>query len=222
MKKHSDEAGYTMLETIMYISIMIVLSISIMRYINTAFTRYKTGRVSQQVVDLKKAIMEFTAIDEDYRNLTLIDMADKRAIPYDLLKSYSKPQNNAPDTISYPKHALGGNVKLGCVRQKLEEEHKPSTSLQNNYMFYITFEGIPRESCIELLIQGQFYGGGTDMDSIIVNNSNLWQYQHSLYPKTGLTLMPLPENATGIDISVTQALDTCSRTLDNQITWIFS
>lgn len=213
MKSHTSENGYTMLETIMYISIMIVLGGVLAKYVHTVFERYKTGRVSQQVVDLKKAIMQYTATDEDYSRLDIDKMIDDRAIPFDLTGKLN---------------ALGGRISFGPV-SKINAT--PSTDVKDNYMFYITFEGLPQTSCVELLTQGQFYGGGSDIDCIITNDEVKWGYQYSLYASCGRN-NPKSENvAKMVDnkaesitdkITISTALSACNKQKNNKITWIFS
>ncbi len=210
MRSHSNENGYTMLEAIMYISIMMVLGTVLAKYVHSVFQRYKTGRVSQQVVDIKKAVTFFTAADEDYSRLTLDEMVEKRALPYDLLSKRS---------------ALGGVIKLGPVSELMA-----TPVINDNYMFYITFGNLPMASCVELLSQGQFYGGGTDIDTILVNGTHAWRYQYSLY-NTGATsglknveTVSLKANQTSaaIEVTVAKAVQACSKKENNEITWIFS
>lgn len=213
MKSHSNETGYTMLETIMYISVLIVLGGVLAKYVHTVFERYKTGRAAQQVVDLKKAIMQYTAKDEDYRKLDLEEMVTHRALPYDLMSR---------------TNALGGNVLLGPV-SKIGTT--PSDDAKDNYMFYITFDGLPQASCVELLSQNQFYGGGTDIDCIIANDATLWGYEYSLFNGCGES-NPTSENVARMTdnggesisdkITISKAIEACSKKTNNKITWIFS
>ncbi len=216
MRKSSDEHGYTMLEVIMYVSILIVLSGVLAKYVHTVFVRYNTGRVSQQVVDLKNAVMQFTAIDEDYSKLTLEAMKEKRALPLDIRLGI---------------HSLGGKIDVGSVYHKLSVAGKP-LSTNDNYLFYITFDTIPKESCVELLTQGQFYGGGTDIDTIIVNEDNdankrYWTYEYSIYDTSEVNtaqvkIISLKDGKHSIEINVPEAVQACSEKENNTITWIFS
>ena len=66
----NNEQGNTMIQTILYFCILIALSVSIAKNISGIFGRYKTGRISQQVVELKKSIIQYSAVDEDYMNVT--------------------------------------------------------------------------------------------------------------------------------------------------------
>lgn len=207
MRSHSNENGYTMLEAIMYISIMIVLGVVLTKYVHTVFERYKTGRVSQQVVDLKKSVVFYTAADEDYHRVTLDGMVEKRAIPFDMLSK---------------KNALGGDIKLGPVSELVE-----NPEVEDNYMFYITFGGLPQASCIELLSQGQFYGGGMDIDSVIANKTYVWRYEYSLYktggiPNVNTVKLTVGQTSAAIEVNISVALKACSKKQNNEITWIFS
>ena len=145
MRGKNNETGYTMIETIMYISILGVLGVVLASYANAVFTRYKTGRIAQQILDLKKAILSYTAAEEDYSTLDKTKMQEDKAIPLDMRDLH---------------HALGGSIELGPV----------GNSTTSKYLYYITFSGIYQKGCIELLSQGQFYGDGSEMDTLIVND----------------------------------------------------
>lgn len=200
----NNEKGNTMLETIMYIGLLIMLGGAIANYVGTAFTRYKTGRVTQQIIDLKKAVVQYTAASADYKDLRLSEennkngMMEDKALPMDMKDG---------------KHALGGRIQLGSAAKLLA-----TPSNDQNYMFYITFENLPQASCTEVLTQGQFCGDGSDMDTLIVNNDKVWRFPYSLFPVNGLQIQ------TGIPnkINIGQALDSCYKKTGNAITWIFS
>lgn len=203
----SNESGRTMLETIMYISLLIVLGVAVGQYMSNAFRRYKIGRTAQQIIDLKKAVIHFTAADEDYTNLSIANMDAQHAIPLDMRA-----------IAGTARHALGGSVTAGPV----------GTEGNDKYMFFITFDHIFQGGCVEILTQGQFYGDGSEMDTLIVNNKFAWRYEHSYRDTTGIqhvhTLMPASANipVANIRLSITDALSACTDRKDNTITWIFS
>lgn len=211
-QKHHNEHGYTMLEVLAYISILGVLGVVLTNYAYRGFTRYRVGRATQQVVELKRAILQYTAVYDDYLTLNMNDMYTKRAIPLDMRSSGSEG-----------RHALGGAITLG-----------PASSLpyatenynENNYMFYFTFHNISRSSCVEILTQGQFYSDGGDLDSIItsdedsVNNYNIFYYEHSFF---GTSLTKLPNNKIEMNrLTLDQARTACPSLSRNTVTWIFS
>ncbi len=199
--RHNNEKGYTMIETIMYISILGTLGVILASYAGNVITRYKTGRIAQQIIDLKKAIINYTAADEDYTQLNVAKMQEDKAIPLDMRDLY---------------HALNGRVNFGSVGNGTNEK----------YLFYITFEGIYQQGCIELLSQGQFYGDGSDMDTLIVNNKTAWTYEHSFYDTSSIqTLYKIQSSgsvAVSIRPSMNQILRACDEEDNNSITWIFS
>lgn len=207
MAASSNENGYTMLETIMYISLLIILGASAATYISNTFNRYKTGRVAQQVVDLKKAILQYTAASPDYSNLRISKDGDKngmiedRALPLDMRDGF---------------HALGGKILIGpSINLIVTSDDK-----KYNFMYYITFENLPQKSCMEVVTQGQYYGNGSDMDTLIINDNYIWRYEYSLFPTSGYTA---PQgNTTPDKIDVAQALNACNLKNNNKITWIFS
>lgn len=207
MAASSNEKGYTMLETIMYISLMMVLGASIASYVSKAFTRYKTGRVTQQVLDLKKAIAQYTAASADYKELRLVKEDDKNGMLED--KALPLDMKNG-------SHALGGKIKIGSAANLLA---MADTDKMHHFMFYITFESLTQNSCVEVITQGQFYGEGSDLDALIINDS-IWRYEYSLFPTQGYTI---PQgNKEPNKINIQQALAACAKKVGNQITWIFS
>lgn len=203
----SSEKGYTMIETIMYISILIVLGGVLASYAGKVIARYKTGRACQQIIDLKKAITNFTAADDDYSKLSEEAMSSAKAVPLDMLDLH---------------HSLGGRAYFGPL-----SELTGGAGINDKYLFYITFERIPRPSCVEILTQGQFFGDGSDMDTLIVNNKSAWRYQHSFYDTAGILnvyqiLSASPQTPASIRLNISDAIGACSDKMQNTITWIFS
>lgn len=218
MKAAVNQKGYTMVETIMYISLLIILGGVLAGYAHKVISRYKTGRTTQQVIDLKKAIINFTASDEDYSQLSIAAMDQGHSLPMDM--------RNGDHVTAH--HALGGSVQLGPASDDILGD----TSENKDFMFYIRFNNLPKDSCVEILTQGQFYGDGSEMDTLIVNGKFAWQYEHSFYntdnysggnpevkiltPGTGVNAVP------SIRLTITDAVHACSEKDTNHITWIFS
>jgi len=214
MRIKNNEYGRTMLEMIMYLGILMCLTITIAGYMHKMMLRYKVGRTAQQIIDLKRAIIHYTAADESYAKISPEDMSKTIAVPLDMRTS--------SDSIA--RHALGGTAEYGPVKNIVADTDKAY-----DYMFYIRFNNIYQAGCIELVTQGQFYGDGSDLDSLVVNNTHIWRYEHSFYPTDGIanihTTTPTNNTATGtakIFIELTDALAACSDKRNNTITWIFS
>jgi type II secretory pathway pseudopilin PulG len=239
MKVANQQRGYTMLETIMYIGLLIVLGSTLASYAHAVMLRYKTGRSAQQVLELKKAIIQFTAADEDYSNVSVLAMDKSASLPLDM-----RTGNKA-----VARNALGGTVLVGpAAKLKENDNQEPNNSGDDDdeeepatlsdaeksqyYMFYIKFNGLPQGSCVEILTQGQFYGDGSEMDTLIVNNM-AWQYKYSFFDfnqsdiNVGTTKKLYPtgegaEAAPSIRLNITEAMEACSNKDNNRIIWIFS
>ena len=239
MRVAKEQRGYTMLETIMYIGLLIILGSTLASYAHAVMLRYKTGRTAQQVLELKKAIIQFSAADEDYSNVSILAMDKSSSLPLDM-----RTGNQA-----IARNALGGTVQVGPAAELKEDTQEPEpenpdpdpdpepSSLSDEqkkmyYMFYIKFNGIPQGSCAEILTQGQFYGDGSEMDTLIVNN-RAWRYQYSFYDfsqgdiqvTNTKTLTPNgigADAAPSIRLNISEALEACSDKNNNRIIWIFS
>lgn len=195
----NNEQGSTMIETLLYLCVLIMLGATISKGVINVFSRYRTGRMSQQLIDLKKAISHYTAADEDYSTLTEEGMLTNKGLPLDL-------QNL--------NHAMNGKIEFGPA-----SEIAYDLNSNNRYMFYITFYDVDKEACIEILTQGQFYGDGSEMDALIVNQSYGWNYQYSLFSLDGIAHVSQLNHQT---LDLENAMRGCTRNKDNQITWIFS
>ena len=212
MKTKANERGYTMLEAIIYIGLLIALGGWLASLAHNVHYRYKVGRVTQQVLELKKAISHFTATSETYTNLSIQNMNSGSALPLDMRTS-----NNTK-----AKHALGGEILLGCAQTLV-----PGNIDDYKYLFYITFKNLSQKACVEVLTQGQFYGDGSELDALIVNSNKGWKYRYSIYSSNAVTFTTISignsfSATNNIHLSVAQALNACSRKYDNTITWIFS
>jgi len=218
--RQTNEHGYTMVETTLYISLIIILGGILASYAHKVMARYKTGRTAQQIIDLKKAVLQFTAADEDYSNLSIFNMDKSNSLP-------SEFKSGDPNRAV---HALGGEVKLGpAINPPLND-----TSDNKYYMFFIQFKNLPHSSCVEILTQGQFYGDGSEMDTLVVNGKTAWQYPYSFYDlnqyrdddiASTITQIPLRNANTpnqSIRPNIGEAIDACSEGDNNNITWIFS
>lgn len=246
MIKHSDEHGYTMLETILYISLLMILAGTIAKFIGNTFMKYKNGRINQQIIDLRKAIIQYTAASENYANLTKEEMAGINGNGTPI----NGKINNFPMDMKIGYHALNGKIKIGSSRIVRETGTMGAEETTTyDYMFFITFVSLPYKSCIEILTQGQFYGDGSDLDTLIVNGPNVpvesgddnsaisgnscyaWQYPYSMFNLNGIVdndkikVMYLVTPDTPNVYSrptISDAMDACQDNNHNRITWIFS
>ncbi|MBP5698308.1 MAG: hypothetical protein J6W96_02125, partial [Alphaproteobacteria bacterium] len=126
------------------------------------------------------------------------------------------------------KHALGGFIQIWPAKKFTK-----FTGSNNKYMYFIVFENLSQAACVELLTQGQFYGDGSDLDTIVVNrninnfknNSTSgirFRYSKSLFwtdmkPTKTITLSPNKPSVT-----INDAFTACSKKTGNSILWVFS
>ena len=199
MTAQNNEKGSTMIETIMYISLLIVLGTTLAKGAANVFNRYKIGRLAQQIIDLKRAILAHTAINEDYSKLNMEDMQKSNALPLDLKGL---------------RHALSGKIEFGPATDIATTE-----DTNNKYMFYVTFHSLSKNACIELLTQGQFFTDGSEMDSLQVNNNYCWKYPYSLFNFDNCGYSTTLSNQ---HLQISDGLRGCTRETSNTVTWIFS
>ncbi len=197
----NNEQGNTMIQTIMYICILIALSTSIAKNVSGVFGRYKTGRLSQQVVELKKAIIQFGAVDEDYTSLSEEAMDSSNSIPLDMRDL---------------RHALGGKIEFGPATEISSSNPLRPT---DRYMYYITFNAIHKSACIEVLSHGQFFTNGSELDTVIINDNIAWNYRFSQFESDHIPSIRQLEQQF---LSIPEAISSCNRNADNKITWIFT
>lgn len=193
----NNEKGTTMLETILYISFLFMLGSTIYSNISKGVNRYKTGRLTQQLVDLKKAIIQYTAVDEDFSKLSEEGMRRTSSMPIDMRQL---------------RHSLSGPVKFGPAT-----EIATTTDAINKYLYYITFEKVTNKACVEVITSAQFYTTGSEMDSVIVNERYGWQYPFSHFDLN----TPTKRILTSHNFSYQDVSNACNQGTNN-ITWIFS
>jgi hypothetical protein len=197
----NNEQGNTMIQTILYFCILIALSVSIAKNISGIFGRYKTGRISQQVVELKKAIIQYSAVDEDYTNVTEEALENSNSIPLDMRAL---------------RHALGGKIEFGPTTEITSSNPVLAT---DRYMYYITFWSVNKNACVEVLSKGQFFTDGSELDAIIINDNIAWNYTFSQFETNHIASVNKLQRQY---LSLSEAISSCTRKIDNKITWIFT
>ena len=197
----NNEQGNTMIQTIMYICILIALSTAIAKNISGIFGRYKTGRLAQQVVELKKSIIQFSAVDEDYTTVSEEALETSKSLPLDMRNL---------------RHALGGVIEFGPTTEITGSTPPLAT---DRYMYYITFKSIHQPACIEILSHGQFFTDGSELDTIIINRNIAWNYRFSQFSTSHIANVRQLQQQY---LSISEAISSCNRKVDNEITWIFT
>ena len=186
MKKlyKSNQIGRSMIEAIGYISVMIMITVSIAAAVNSGYYKYRMSRINQELTDLKKVISQRYVAADNYKDVSMDTLIDEKIAPYDTADG---------------AHAFGGDVKIGSG------DSEGST-------FYIEFDDVPREVCMELGLRVWLVNDGSDLDAMKINNKTWgWKFSNSIDNPN----YELP--AITSDVA-----DGCSKEYDNKMIWYFN
>lgn len=195
MKKTSEQAGYTLIESIAFICIITIVAIAIISVVSHMLDRYKISRVTSQVVELQKAINNRFAAAENYTKLS---------------SSLLKSENLAPGDISWKGtsmyHKFNGLVTVGF--DYTSNITGPSKSGES---YFIQFTALPFNACVELATQNWAHDQYSSLITMIVNNK--WCYWR-VYSNAGYKKYIMP-------LSNSLATELCNQKDNNTIKWIF-
>jgi len=128
MKQQKKQSGgYTMIESIAFLGIVIMLGVSVMTLISRMHDKFKLSRVGQQVVELQKAIDYRYVSAPNYKDLSVENLINEKLAPNDMVS----------DGNLY--HAYAGAVSVN---------HSV-----DYYSYRITFSQLPAAACVELAMQ---------------------------------------------------------------------
>ena len=181
---HSNQSGRSMIEALGYISIMIMISTAVASAVNSGYYKYRMSRINGELTDLKKVISQRYVAAENYKEVKMETLVDEKIAPYDTADG---------------SHAFGGDVKIGSG------DSQGST-------FYIEFDNIPREVCMELGLRVWLVNDGSDLDAMKINNKTWgWKFSNSIDNPN----YDLPAVASDV-------LSGCSKEYDNKMIWYFN
>lgn len=150
MKRQNEQSGYTLIESIMFIGVVIALAISIITLINNMLDKYRISRVTQQIVDLQKNIDFRFSIAENFDELDTKLLNDESIVPGDMVQG------------NKIYHAYKGEVTIASARQ--------------GSVYEITFNDLPHNACIELAMVDWMSGYNSHLVHIKVNSKYFtWQ-----------------------------------------------
>lgn len=154
MKKFkSAQSGRTMIETIGYISILVMITSGVAATVSSGYYKYRMGRINQQLTDLKKIVSQRWVAEEKYdhseHGVKFQTLVDEKIVPWSL---------------SDGRHAFGGEVNIGA---------------KTSDTFYIEFKGLPKDACIELGRRIWIVNDGADLDRMKINDKT-WCWKFSL------------------------------------------
>ncbi len=150
MLRQNEQHGYTLIESIMFIGVIIMVGISAINLINSMLDKYRMSRVTQQIVDLQKSIDFRFSSAEDYNDISPDMLIDERVVPGDMVDNGEL------------YHAYKGEVTISSDNQ--------------GSVYDISFNDLPYTPCIELGMIDWTSGYSSHLVYIKINNTYFaWQ-----------------------------------------------
>lgn len=190
----TSQFGRSMIEILAVLSIMGILSASIISAVSSLMNQYRHSVIGTQLRDLRKNINNRYAADGRYTGLTAKILIDERLVPHSMLNG------------QLIRNAFGGSVTVA-----------PADTGGANRSYTITFNRLPRRTCVEMATLDWKVDSSATLVSITVNNTKFsWPYNKLGSGGVGHETLANPLPITGA-----RAMQSCSTELDNIITWEF-
>ena len=145
MKDKSSQAGYTMVESILYIGLISVVVVSIMSLVHKAYDKYRISRIVSQVSELETAVFKRCVAAQDYSNCS----ADYNQNIAKMLCSEGLVPGDVGckgDNGDEIYHRYGGQITFSM-------ESFATLKLAQGSSFSMTFTNVPSQACVDLLRQ---------------------------------------------------------------------
>ncbi len=209
-KTRINEAGRTMIETIGYIMVMITLTVTVAMAVNSGYHKYECSVIQQQLVDLKKVIMQRYAADGQYFNVKWDDLCAAKAGPRTLMPSRICEENDKGEEecrCAFQKgmHQFDGPVQIGPADCKDGEDYCET--------FFISFDELPADVCAQLALKAWDVTEGSDLERMDVNGK-MWGWGFSPIVKV--------EGGKPLPAVVKDVSEQCQEGYVNKITWYYN
>ena len=209
MNNTITQSGRSMIEVMGYMAAVMAVIAGVSKIITGSYNQYKLSKASIQVSDLASVIVKASTVDPNY-NDTVDAIKKGTDIGRRLLPSSFKMGN---DKKIY--HAFGGEVTLG--HPPYENEHHTCCDLNK---FYIKFENLTREQCIELGMKEWINNKIVDLYGIDING-NKWAWPIYADTTSGISALPTKRSAlAGKDLNDDGQCNKPGKS--NSIMWIFN
>lgn len=162
MKDKKSQLGYTLIESIAFLSVMAMLSVAIFSTISKMLDKYKLSRIGNQIVDLQKSIDQRFIASESFAQLTAKLLIAERLVPTDMIangKLY---------------HAFAGPVTI--------------TASRGNRAYDIDFTQLGRAQCVELAMIDWRSRYTTHLISVSINE-DVFEWKGPSAKKLPITLL---------------------------------
>lgn len=201
MKKCSEQSGYTLLESLAFICIITMVAISIISVISHMLDRYRISRVTSQVAELQRSIINRCAAAESYYSCikkygtTCVGALGKMLCTENLVPGDLQCNGN----VLY--HKYGGKVTFNSYNDS-------ARGLAFGDNFRIDFQNLPTNACIELATQNWAHDQYSNLIRMYINDKEC-TWRSTWTPNC---VMP---------ISTVKATELCNKKDKNKIYWNF-
>lgn len=212
MNNTITQSGRSMIEVMGYMAAVMAVIAGVSKIITGSYNQYKLSKASIQVSDLASVIVKASTVDPNY-NDTVDAIKNGTDTGLRLLPSSFKMDNKKI------YHAFGGEVTLGHPPYENEHNNEHNTCCDLN-KFYIKFENLTREQCIELGMKEWINNKIVDLYGINING-NKWTWPIYADTTSGISALPTKRSAlAGKDLNDEGQCNQPGK--GNFIMWIFN
>ena len=206
MNNTITQSGRSMIEVMGYMAAVMAVIAGVSKIITGSYNQYKLSKASIQVSDLASVIVKASTVDPNYGDtVDAIKQGTNKLLP----SSFKMDSNKKI------YHAFGGEVTLG--HPPYENEHHTCCDLNK---FYIKFENLTREQCIELGMKEWINNKIVDLYGIDING-NKWAWPIYADTTSGISALPTKRSAlAGKDLNDDGQCNKPGKS--NSIMWIFN
>ena len=206
MNNTITQSGRSMIEVMGYMAAVMAVIAGVSKIITGSYNQYKLSKASIQVSDLASVIVKASTVDPNYDDtVDAIKQGTNKLLP----SSFKMDSNKKI------YHAFGGEVTLG--HPPYENEHHTCCDLNK---FYIKFENLTREQCIELGMKEWINNKIVDLYGIDING-NKWAWPIYADTTSGISALPTKRSAlAGKDLNDNGQCNKPGKS--NSIMWIFN
>ncbi len=191
-----NQHGRSMVEVIGYMGAVMAIVAGVGKMVSGAYSDYKISKASQQLSDLASAIVRASTTYPNYRE-TVQNINDRTSEGLNLIPSTFRVAG------SKTFHAFGGETTLGT----------------RDNMFYIRYDGLTREQCIELGMKDWINNKIVDLAFLSVNDID-WCWPANKESENNCPTLPTKRSIlAGADDNDDGQ---CNKETDNFIIWYFN
>lgn len=195
-----NQHGRSMVEVIGYMGAVMAIVAGVGKMVSGAYSDYKISKASQQLSDLASAIVRASTTYPNYRE-TVQNINNRTSEGLNLIPSTFRVAG------SKTFHAFGGETTLGT----------------RDNMFYIRYDGLTREQCIELGMKDWINNKIVDLAFLTVNGDDwCWPVNKGSEDEC-LNILPTKRSLlAGANENDDNDNGQCNKETDNFIIWYFN